>query len=115
MTDASAHAMLQALRSLGRLPPERPLESAGLTLMLRPREEGLLEKGVPVEQLFHKLTMMRDKLRVMEQRINASDVVGLDERRALQAHITVVYEAFTALAAFFSEEALPATSTEEAS
>jgi hypothetical protein len=112
MSDESASdratAMLKALRALGKLPPERPFATSGLTLTLAPREEGLADKGIPVEQIFHKLTMMRDKLRVMEQRINASDALSLDERAKLQHDLTSVYDAFATLAAFFSDDALPA-------
>jgi hypothetical protein len=78
-----------------------------LTLTLVPREDGLASKDVPVEALFHKITMMRDKLRVLEQRINAADGLSTVERAALQAQITAVYEAFTGVAAFFSTESLP--------
>ena len=107
MTDDRAQAMLHALRALGKLPPSQPFPSTGLTLTLSPREEGLQEKGIPVEQILHKLTMMRDKLRVMEQRINASAALSLDDRAALQSHVTAVYDSFAALSAFFSEDALP--------
>lgn len=103
--DASA-AMEQALRALGRLPPARPLDTEGLVLTLKPREEGLADKQLSVEELFRKITSMRDKLRVLEQRVNASDVPR-DEKAELQAHITQVYDAFATLAAFFSEDALP--------
>ncbi len=100
-------AMQQALRALGRLPPERPFQSTGAVLQLVPREAGLQQKDVPVDALFHKLTMMRDKLRVLEQRVNASGV-SEDEKVALQAKITQLYTAFAALSAFFTDDALPA-------
>ena len=100
---------LQALRALGRVPPEKPLPVTGLVLTLMPREDGLAAKDIPVDALFHKITMMRDKLRVMEQRINASDALGDDARTQLQARITDLYAAYMGLAAFFSEEALPAS------
>jgi hypothetical protein len=99
---------LSALRALGRVPPEKPLPVTGLVLTLMPREDGLASKDIPVDALFHKITMMRDKLRVMEQRINASDSVDDDARTRLQARITDLYAAYVGLAAFFSEEALPA-------
>lgn len=116
MSDAAfdpTAAMEQALRALGRLPPSHPLSLEGLSLTLKPREDGLADKQVPVEELFRKLTAMRDKLRVLEQRVNASDVPR-DEKAELQAHITQVYDAFATLAAFFSEDALPPPPAEDA-
>lgn len=108
----STAAMAAALRALGRLPPSVPLASEGLTLALTPREDGLSAKEVSVEELFRKLTAMRDKLRVLEQRVNASDVAR-DEKVALQAAITQVYDAFVTLAAFFSDDALPGPPAQE--
>jgi hypothetical protein len=96
----------RALRALGRLPPERPLATDGAELLLRPREEGLQEKAIPADQLVKKVTACRDKLRVLEQRVNATGL-GADDKRALQAHITQVYDAFATLSAFFSDDALP--------
>jgi hypothetical protein len=101
--------MLTALRALGHVPPRAPLPSTGLTLKLVPREDGLQEKAIPVDALKHKLTMMRDKLRVMEQRMNASDNLDVDERAKLQALVTSTYAAIAGLVALFSEEALPAS------
>ena len=109
--DATA-AMEQALRALGRLPPKRPLVTEGLVLTLKPRDDGLSDKQVPIEELFRKITAMRDKLRVLEQRVNASDIPR-DEKADLQAHITQVYDAFATLSAFFSEDALGAAIVEE--
>ncbi len=99
-------AMQRALRALGRLPPLAPLSTDGAELIISPREEGLAEKSVPVEQVIKKLIGSRDKLRVLEQRVNASGL-SQDEKLALEARITTVYDAFTTLAAFFSDDALP--------
>ena len=110
MTDdvtSALDAMQDALRALGRLAPERPFATAGLVLTLQPREAGLAQKDVPVDALVKKLTSMRDKLRVLEQRVNASEL-GDDEKRALQARVTALYDAIAGLNAYFSDDALPA-------
>ena len=107
MSEHDAKAAQTALVGLGLIPGATTLPLDGLALTLVPREEGLATKDVPVDALFHKLTMMRDKLRVLEQRVNAAEGVSLAERAALQAQITAVYAAFNGLAAFFSTEALP--------
>ncbi len=102
----STAAMTKGLRALGRLPPERPLPTDGAELVVRPREEGLQDKAVPADQVVKKLIGCRDKLRVLEQRVNAS-ALAQDDKRALQAHITNVYDAFATLSAFFTDDALP--------
>ncbi len=96
-----------ALTGLGLAPGATTLPLAGLTLTLVPRDPALQSKEIPVEALFSKLTMMRDKLRVLEQRVNAADGLGVAERAALQAQITATYASFAAFAAFFSDEAVP--------
>jgi hypothetical protein len=96
-----------ALVGLGLVPGAHVVGPEEVTLTLLPREEGLAPKDIPVDALFHKLTMMRDKLRVLEQRVNAADGLATAERAALQAEITAVYHAFAGLAAFFSTESLP--------
>lgn len=109
----SAAAMTKGLRALGRLPPARPLGTDGAELVVRPREDGLQEKAIPADQLVKKLIGCRDKLRVLEQRVNASSLPQ-DDKRALEAHITQVYDAFATLSAFFSDDALPAHDEEPA-
>jgi hypothetical protein len=108
MNDVDAKASLAALAALGLVPGADLLPLDGLTLTLTPREEGLAAKDVPVDALFNKVTMMRDKLRVLEQRINAAEGLSTTERARLQAEITAAYEAFAGLLSFFSTTALPA-------
>lgn len=103
---AKTPAYQTALRVLGLLPPQSVLPLADLSVNLIPREDGLQEKTIAVEQLAHKFIMMRDKLRIMEQRINAS-AAGDDEKLRLQGRITAMYQALTAFSALFSDDALP--------
>ena len=107
MSDASVEATRRALIGLGLAPGAKTLPIDGLTLTIVPRDPSLASKDIPVEALFSKLTSMRDKLRVLEQRINAAERLGVAERAALQAQITATYAAFAGFAAFFSDEAVP--------
>lgn len=109
---SASAAMASGLRALGRLPPQRPLGTDDVELVVRPREDGLQEKSVPADQVVKKLIACRDKLRVLEQRVNASSL-SQDDKRGLEAHITNVYDAFATLSAFFTEDALPPTVTGE--
>jgi hypothetical protein len=107
MDDGRSSDVVQAaLRALGRLPPSTPLPVDALSLVLVPREPGLQDKTVNVGQLAAKMVSMRNKLRVLEQRVNASDI-GIDEKLQLEALITQTYDAFSGLMAFFSADALP--------
>jgi|GEM_PF-992033 len=100
-------AARDALMGLGLVPGATTLPLADLVLSLAPRDPSLQAKDVAVEQLFGKVTAMRDKLRVLEQRVNAADGLDAAERASLQVHVTATAEALTGLLAFFSEQALP--------
>jgi hypothetical protein len=66
-----------------------------------PREEGLQPKEVPVGALLGKVVMMREKLRVLEQRLNNADSLSLAEKVDLQGAVTGVYQALASVAALF--------------
>jgi hypothetical protein len=107
MSDLDPAAARRALVALGLAPGASTLPLEGLTLRLVPRDPGLQTKDIPVDQLFAKVTAMRDKLRVLEQRVNADDQIDAAGRAALQAEVTATAEALNGLLAFFSAEALP--------
>ena len=63
-------------------------------MILKPGEAGLKEKEIPIEAFFHKIVMLRDRLRVMEQRINSSKL-SEEEKINLQQYITRIYGSLT--------------------
>ncbi|MBK9107972.1 MAG: hypothetical protein IPM92_06205 [Saprospiraceae bacterium] len=63
-------------------------------MILKPGEVGLKEKEIPIDQFFHKIVMVRDRLRVMEQRINSSKLEDEDKVN-LQQYITRIYGSLT--------------------
>ncbi|HEX5625305.1 MAG TPA: hypothetical protein VFX48_04745 [Saprospiraceae bacterium] len=63
-------------------------------MILRPGEEGLKDKEIPIDVFFHKIVMLRDRLRVMEQRINSS-ALNDEEKVNLQQYITRIYGSLT--------------------
>ena len=57
---------------------------------MQPDDDGL-QAEVPVETFFHKVVMVRDRLRVMEQQINAQDKLSDEDKVNLQQYITRIY------------------------
>ncbi len=61
------------------------------TMVMRPADKSLKENEVPIDVFFNKIVMLRDRLRVMEQKINAHKVLSNDEKIELQQYITRIY------------------------
>ena len=76
----------------------------GGQLILRPGKPGLQDKVVPIESLFHKIVMLRNRLRTLEQQVNASDLPE-DEKIKLQGYVTACYGTLTTFNVLFAEEA----------
>ena len=72
-------------------------------MVLRPGRPGLQEKAWPIETFFHKVVMLRNRLRVLEQQINGSALPD-DEKVRLQSYITGCYGSLTSFNILFAEE-----------
>lgn len=73
----------------------------GGTMILKPGDETLKSKEIPIETFFHKIVMVRDRLRVMEQRINSSPVLSDEDKVNLQQYITRIYGSLTTFNVLF--------------
>lgn len=76
----------------------------GGTMSLQPANLDLNPKEIPVETFFHKIVMLRDRLRVLEQNINSSKSLSDEEKVNMQQYITRIYGSLTTFNVLFSEK-----------
>jgi len=73
----------------------------GGKLIMEPGDTDLQGKELPIDSFFHKITMVRDRLRVMEQKINSSKNLDEQEKIDLQQYITRSYGSLTTFNVLF--------------
>ncbi len=92
------------IREEAGITPVAPAEKwRGGTLVLRPGTAGLQEKSWPIETFFHKVVMLRNRLRTLEQHVNSAELSD-DVKVKLQGYISGCYGTLTSFNVLFAED-----------
>ncbi len=96
----AVRAVLNAEQSVSGAIGER---WAGGQLVMKPGKAGTQEKIVPIEAFFRKIVAVRERLRVLEQRINTHPKLADEDRVQLQDYITRAYGSLTTFNVLFAD------------
>lgn len=103
--DDLGEVLRRVLREELGLTPVAPADRwRGGELVLRPGKPGLQEKKWPIDAFFHKVVMIRNRLRSLEQQVNAAELPE-DAKLKLQAYVTACYGSLTSFNLLFADEA----------
>jgi hypothetical protein len=97
----------QAIRdALREETPEVPLAPKweGGSIVVKPGDPSLQAKELPLDALFHKVVMVRDRLRVLEQKVNAHPKLSDAEKVEMQGYVTRCYGSLTSFNVLFRDE-----------
>ncbi len=73
------------------------------TMILKPSDTSLQPKEIPIETFFHKIVMVRDRLRLIEQKINSHKGLPDADKIDLQQYVTMIYGSLTTFNVLFKE------------
>lgn len=96
-------SLLKILKMWGGITENVPLGDKwhGGMMLLQPADKSLKPKEIPIDDFFHKIVMLRDRLRVLEQNINSSKNLSDEEKVNIQQYITRCYGSLTTFNVLF--------------
>jgi hypothetical protein len=96
-------SLLKILRLWGGISENVPLGEKWNkgTMLLQPFDKSLKPKEIPISDFFHKIVMLRDRLRVLEQNINSNKNLSDEEKVNMQQYITRCYGSLTTFNVLF--------------
>ncbi len=99
-------SLLKILRLWGGLTENVPLGDKWIkgTMLLQPADKSLKPKEIPIGDFFHKIVMLRDRLRVLEQNINSNKTLSDEEKVNIQQYITRCYGSLTTFNLLFKNK-----------
>ena len=104
--DAFEQVLTHFLNNLGAMtfPVKLGKKWEGGTLLMQPGNHDLKPKELPIETFFHKIVMLRDRLRVLEQNINSHPNLSEKDKIDLQQYITRIYGSLTTFNVLFEDK-----------
>jgi hypothetical protein len=99
-------SLLKILRLWGGITENVPLGDKwhGGSMLLQPADKSLKPKEIPIADFFHKVVMLRDRLRVLEQNINSNKKLSDEDKANIQQYITRCYGSLTTFNVLFKNK-----------
>lgn len=99
-------SLLKILRQWGEVSEIVPLGDKWLggKMLLQAADKNMKPKEIPIDIFFHKIVMLRDRIRVMEQQINAHKILSDEDKVNLQQYITRIYGTLTTFNVLFKNK-----------
>jgi len=99
-------SLLKILRLWGGITENVPLGDRWIKgmMLLQPFDKSLKPKEIPIDDFFHKIVLLRDRLRVLEQNINSNKKLSDEEKTNIQQYITRCYGSLTTFNVLFKNK-----------